>query len=709
MMRLADDLFFSRSRLPLLLQTEAAECGLACLGMVAGYHGYRTNMLALRRRFFISLKGTNLATLLGIAEQLQLSPRPVKLELEDLGELQLPCILHWNLNHFVVLKSVSASGVIIHDPARGAQTLSLDEVSKRFTGVAVEFWPNPGFEQRAETPRLRLTSVLGNVRSVWGTLGQILGLAVALELFALLSPLYIQWVIDQVLVSAERELLTTLALGFGILMLLQHMIAYARTWAIMHFSTILNVQGRANILAHLLRLPVQYFQKRHLGDITSRVSAIDQIQRVLTISAVEGVLDGVMALVTVVMMFLYRPLLGWIAVAAMLVYLVGRLAWYKPLRQATEQQIVHAANQQTHLLETIRGVKTIKLFQRIDERQATWLTLLVEQVNADVRTKRIDLAYRTMNRVLFGTVNILIVWLAAKLVLDQAFTVGAMMAFIAYKSQFDARITSLIDKLFEVKMLQLQGERLADIVLSETEDTGASQPSGADTELAATIEAVGICYQYGENEPMVLEGVNLSIGEGESVAIVGESGGGKTTLLNVMLGILTPTAGDVRIGGCSVKQVGTNALRRIVGTVLQDDVLFAGSIADNICFFDACPDFKRIEECARQAVIHDDVAKMPMGYQTLVGDMGTVLSGGQKQRVLLARALYKRPKILFLDEATSHLDVAKEAEVSSIIKRLNITRIIIAHRPETIASADRVLYLNNGRIEEFAKVRAAAA
>jgi ATP-binding cassette, subfamily B, bacterial CvaB/MchF/RaxB len=272
------------------------------------------------------------------------------------------------------------------------------------------------------------------------------------------------------------------------------------------------------------------------------------------------------------------------------------------------------------------------------------------------------------------------------------------MAFNAYKGQFDTRVSSLIDKFFEVKMLQLQGERLADIVFSEPEASHDSSRAGDSAALESSLEVNNLRFRYAEHEPFVLDGVDLKIAPGESVAIVGPSGCGKTTLINVMLGMFPPTEGKVLLGGVDVKQIGIGNLRSQVGTVMQDDVLFAGSIADNISFFDLHADREWIEECARMAAIAQEISAMPMAYNTLVGDMGTVLSGGQKQRILLARALYKRPKLLFLDEATSHLDIAKEQEVNAAIKSLNITRIIVAHRPETIATASRVIVLAEGKV-----------
>ena len=691
--------FGLRRKLPLILQTEATECGLACIAMIAGYHGLRTDLATLRRIFLVSVKGSTLGHLMQMAHALNLTTRPVKLELEDLAQLRRPCILHWNFNHFVVLEAVGSNTVTVHDPAFGRRRLRLEEVSGQFTGVALELWPNPGFQPASLRQRIRLRDLMGHVSGLWRSLGQVLLLAATLEVFALVSPFFLQWVIDNVVVSGDRDLLTTLALGFGLLMLMQQGIGTLRSWVIMHLSTTLNLQWRANIFGHLLRLPVEYFEKRHLGDVVSRFGSIDVIQKTLTTAFVEGILDGLMTVVTLLMMFIYSPPLAWIAVGAMALYGLVRWLWYRPLRNATEEQIVHAARQQSHFLETVRGVRSIKLFQRQEERRATWLSLLVDQINADLRNQKLQIFYRLVNGLLFGVERVLVIWLGARLILDGHFSVGALMAFSAYKDQFDARVSALIDKLVDLRMLQLQGERLADIVLAEPEaDDGQAGHPVAAPEQGGAIELRGLRYRYADGEPWVLDGIDLRIEAGESVAIVGPSGCGKSTLISAMLGIRRPDAGEVLVGGASVAQVGIGTLRGMVGTVLQDDVLFAGSIADNISFFDHHPDAARIETCARQAAIHADIEAMPMAYNTLIGDMGAALSGGQRQRILLARALYKQPAILFLDEATSHLDIACEKQVNQAIRQLEITRVIVAHRPETIASADRVVVLERGRI-----------
>ncbi|MEL4599056.1 peptidase domain-containing ABC transporter, partial [Acinetobacter baumannii] len=555
------------------------------------------------------------------------------------------------------------------------------------------------FEEKKDKKSIRIFKLFGEIRGLWKSLGQILILALVLEVFSLVSPFFMQWVIDHAIVSADLNLLTTLAIGFGLLMVLSSLISLLQAWVIMHMATILNVQWKANIFHHLVNLPTNFFQKRHLGDIISRFGSIDAIQRTLTTSFITAILDGLMTIFTLILMFVYSAKLAWIAVITMLLYAVIRWIWYYPLRRATEDQIVHAAKQSTHFMETMRGIKTIKQFEKQDYRQATWLSLFVNQINAGLTTQKLNLMFGFVNTLLFGLQNIIIVWLGATLVIEGEFTVGILMAFIAYRNQFGGRVSSLIDKYVEVKMLSLHGERLADIVLTDQEKTDSYSFFTESSEQQKTdIDVKSLRFRYSEDESWIIHGINFNISEGQSVAIVGPTGCGKTTLMNLLLGNLNPEHGEIKIGGQSINNLGSNKLRNFIAYVAQDDVLFAGSILENISFFDDSVQQDWVEKCAKMASVHDEIMAMPMGYQTLVGDMGNILSGGQKQRILLARAMYRKPKILFLDEATSHLDIVKEKEINDMIKSLNITRIIIAHRPETISSVDRILTLNQGRV-----------
>lgn len=683
-------------RLPVIFQTEGAECGLACLAMVLGWHGTLTDLATLRSRHAISLKGITLTTLARIAEEEKLGTRAVRLELDELNKLRLPAILHWDLNHFVVLRKVAGKKVFIHDPATGERALSFDEVSRHFTGVALELWPNTGFAPRDEKASLSLRQLVGQVSGFWPTLMQLLLLSLVLEVLVLVGPLLMQWIVDHVLVSRDVNLLGTLVMGFLLLLALQQGFSLARSWILLIVNASVRVQWRSNVVSHMLRLPLEYFQKRHLGDIVSRVGAVDEIQRVLTSAFVEGIFDGLLVLLTLAMMFVYSPPMAGVAVLAVLLYLGIRLLWLRPLYLATEEQIVRGAVQSTHLLETIRGMRAIKLFARQSERKSAWQTMLVAETNASLSIQKLQIFYRVVNATLTGVFYIALLWMGTQQILAGTLSIGMLMAFLAYRSQFDSRVSSLIDHLINYKMLQLYGERLADLVLTRAEPSGRAVVQ--DASAAPDIRLDAVSFSYAPHEPTVLDGISLHINAGESLAITGASGGGKTTLVHVLLGVLNPLSGQIVIGGQPLSQYGVENWRRRVGSVMQDDTLFAGSIADNICFFDPKPDLAFVEECARLAAVHDEISKMPMTYQTLVGDMGTTLSGGQKQRVLLARALYKRPSALILDEATSHLDTRREAQVNRAIHGLAMTRIIVAHRAETIASTDRVIELVDGRI-----------
>ena len=686
-------LFSGRKTTPVVLQTEAAECGLACLAMVAGFHGYRTDLRTLRARHSISLKGTTLANLIALAGRMDLSSRPLRLDMDSLGSLQLPAILHWDLNHFVVLTKVRRQTAVIHDPKRGKRQLTLEEVSAHFTGVALELTPNEQFTPRVESRRIGLRALVGPLPGLGGILLQLFLLGAAIEVFSIVGPLLMQLILDQVVVAGDRDLLTVLAVGFALITLIRVGVGALRSWVALYLGTKLNLHLLTRLFSHLMTLPMPFFARRHLGDLVSRFDSLGAIRRTITTTALEILIDGMMAVVTALMMFLYSRTLGLVVCGVTLTYGVLRAARYRPLREASRSQIVNSAKQQSNFLETVRGMQAVKLFNREIDRTVLYQNLAVDTFNAGIRVQKLRMIFSALNGILFAIANIAVVWMGARLVLDGGFSVGMLFAFLSYKSQFTKRMSDLIDNAIDVWMLELHTGRVADIALAEPESRDLG-PGDVAPPACFDIELRNVSARYADSDPYVLRNVNLTIAEGESVAIVGPSGCGKTTLLRVMLGLLPAAEGEVLIGGMSLARVGSAKFRSIIGTVMQDDRLFSGSLADNISFFDPAADHDSIETCARMAAVHDDIVAMPMGYHTLIGDMGTVLSGGQKQRVLLARALYKMPKILLLDEATSHLDLAREKRVSEAIRHLKITRVIVAHRPETIATADRAFTLD---------------
>ena len=680
--------------LQLILQTEAAECGLASLAMVAAYHGYQTDLTSLRTKYAVSLKGATLAQLIKVAAALGFQTRPIRLELGDLDKLSMPCILHWDLKHFVVLKRVGGDGIQILDPARGERKLSQAEVSRSFTGVALELTPGFDFKQKKERQQLQLNAFFRQVKGLPSLMLQVFALSAALEVFGLVLPFFSQWVIDDVLVSGDADLLVVLMVGLLLVGIFQVAAGWTRSWVLMYVTTTLNLQWVGNTFSHLMHLPMAWFEKRHLGDVVSRFGSISTLQQTLTTGMVGAVIDGIMAMVTLCVMVVYSPQLSVVAVGAVAIYTVVRVLRYGALRSASGEQIVRSAKLQSYFMESIRGVQVLKLFNREEDRLHRYMNLTVESANAGLTVQRQALFFSALNGVLVALENAAVLYLGAKLVMANQLSVGMLMAFLGYKAQFVTRASGLVDQVLAFKMLGLQAERLADIVLTQTEPQQDADAFRTKDSISACIELRGVSYRYAADEPWVLKDVNFKIEVGESVAIVGPSGCGKTTLLKVMLGQLEPQEGEVLVGGVPIKQLGLNSYREMVGVVMQDDHLFAGSVAENIALFDPQIDHERIAASAQQAAIHADIARMPMGYNTLVGDMGTALSGGQRQRVVLARALYKQPKLLFLDEATSNLDTATEGLINGVVQNLVMTRVVIAHRPQTIEAMDRVIHLD---------------
>ncbi len=693
---------YNRSnKLPVIIQTEVAECGIASIGMIANYYGHNVDLSSLRRKYSISSNGATLSGLIKLADSLQLVSRPLRLEIQDLSKLAMPTILHWDLSHFVVLKSVKGDKVTVHDPAVGVRTYTMEEVSKHFTGVALELTPTPDFEPEELAVKAKFSDFWSRISGFGRVLVQIFVLSLLLQVFALATPFYMQLVVDDVIISQDLDLLLILALGFGLLMLINVLVTALRSLVILYMGTQLNIQIASNIFRHLLKLPMDYFEKRHIGDVISRFSSLENVKELLTTGIIEAGVDGIMAIGLLIMMFYYSPTLGTVVIIGVVLYIIMRLLLYRRYRLLNEEAIVTHAKQMSNFMETVTAIQSVKLFGNETERQSVWQNHYADNMNANIQVGKLNISYTFINTLILGLENVIVIYLAATQVIDSLITVGMFYAFMSYKRQFTDKASLLVDKFIQFKMLSLHLERLGDIVLSEQEKD--IEGTMNLPEVNGNLKLDNISFKYSDNDPIILDGLNIDIQQGESVAIVGPSGCGKTTLIKIMLGLLKPETGDVILDGYDVRKIGLSAYRGMVATVMQDDQLLSGTLADNICFFEQNFDQERIEECAQMAAIHYDILMMPMGYHTLVGDMGSSLSGGQKQRLLLARALYKKPKILFLDEATSSLDVALEKVVNKTVKKLNITRVIIAHRPETIAMADRKLLLSGGKIKEITK------
>jgi ATP-binding cassette subfamily B protein RaxB len=701
MLNLIDYQGFKRT--PYIAQNEASECGLACLAMIASYHGYKTDLLALRQRYGSSLKGATLKGLMEIAERLGFNARPLRGDLDDLTHLSLPSILHWNLNHFVVLTKISkglgGTKYHIHDPARGAQVLTREELSRHFTGVALDLLKAESFRPKIEQSQLRITQLWSSMTGFWQTIRQVVLLSIILQLAALATPFFLQISIDTVFPSFDRDLLLMLALGFGGLAIINFMASWLRSLVLVTLNNGLSYQVTVNLFRHLMRLPLPWFEKRHVGDIVSRFGSTLPITQLLSQGMIAAFIDGVMALLTLTLMFVYSPLLGTVALVALLLYASLRAAFLQALRFRNIDAITTAATENTLFIESVRGISAIKSFGQEGNRQRIWQKAKADAINAQIKLGRLTAGFDAAAQLTLAIERVLFIYLAISLALDAKLSIGMLFAFQSYKQQFLDAGVRLIEQAMNFSIVKVHLNRISDIALSRQKNEGVLSPASTP-EFGSGLDLRNVRFRYSHADPEILKGINLSIKPGEITGMAGPSGGGKTTLIKIIKGLADPTSGQVFLNGRSLNSYDPQKLSELIGYVAQDDALYAGTIAENISFFDSYADLEDIYAAAKLARIHDDIMAMPMQYESLVGDMGSTLSGGQKQRVCIARAIYRKPALLILDEGTANIDPMMEHALMKSLTELNIAILICSHQPSAVAHASRLMLLMDGQLLE---------
>ncbi len=619
-----------------------------------------------------------------------MATRALSLELDELRVLKTPCILHWDFSHFVVLVSVKRNRYVLHDPARGIRYISREEMSRYFTGVALEVWPGSEFQSETLQTRISLRSLINSIYGIKRTLAKIFCLSVVIEAINLLMPVGTQLVMDHAIPAGDRGLLTLISAALMFFILLKAATSTLRAWSSLVMSTLINVQWQSGLFDHLLRLPLAFFERRKLGDIQSRFDSLDTLRATFTTSVIGFIMDSIMVVGVCVMMLLYGGYLTWIVLCFTTIYIFIRLVTYGNYRQISEECLVREARAASYFMETLYGIATVKIQGMVGIRGAHWLNMKIDAINSGIKLTRMDLLFGGINTFVTACDQIVILWLGAGLVIDNQMTIGMFVAFSSFRGQFSERVASLTSFLLQLRIMSLHNERIADIALHEKEEKKPEIEIIADMG-PISLETNGLSYRYDSQSAPIFSALSLSVAPGESVAITGASGAGKTTLMKVLCGLFEPDSGRVLINGIDIRQIGINNYHRMIACVMQDDRLFSGSIRENICGFAEEMDEEWMVECARASHIHDVIMNMPMGYETLIGELGEGLSGGQKQRIFIARALYRKPGILFMDEATSALDSESEHFVNVAIKNMNITRVIIAHRETTLRTVDRVI------------------
>jgi ATP-binding cassette subfamily B protein RaxB len=665
--------------------------------MIASFHGYHVDLPSMRRLHSTSLRGLNVDQLIKIGSRLGLSGRAVSIDLADIRHLSVPCILHWDFDHFVTLKRVQRGRAVIHDPKIGARAYDFRQLSDHFTGIAVEFQPTASFRSADDRLNPSATSLLGGIGAERASLWKAFALSTVFQAFVLINPLFLRWAVDNTSRHLKSSALVWLAIAFGLLAIAQATTNAIRSWVIMNCGMQLRLRWMTGLISHLLRLPMSFFENRNIGDTMSRVSSVAAVQQTIVSDLTAALLDGIVASATLIAMACTIPTVVAVPLVSACLLALLRFTAFRFSYAYNKEQLILAARQSSNLLDSLRGIQTVKTLGLFALRRTSYVNVHVDLLNNNARAQRLQILLSLGGNIVTSVEYVITVALCASLLWAQTNSAGVIFAFLAYRNQFLARVGSLANDLSNIGMLKVHAERLADILLQRPEIIMQGNGSDIEVTTAPSIQLENVSFRHSDGDPWILRSVNLQIGAGESLCLTGPSGCGKSTLLKLIAGLYEPTEGRILIDGNDLNSMDREKFRTSIGTVLQDDRLLSGTIAENICAFDIEPDQVLIESAARKAAMHEDILRMPMGYNTLIGEMGGSLSGGQKQRLYVARALYRGPWLLLLDEATSHLDLDNERDMNSALKGLGITMIIAAHRPETIATCNRVVRVESLR------------
>ncbi|MDR3491328.1 MAG: peptidase domain-containing ABC transporter [Gammaproteobacteria bacterium] len=684
-----------RNKLPFIFQSEMAECGLACIAMILSYYGGMNSLFTLRKIYKPSLVGMTLYHLKKIAEDLGLIVSVLRIDIYQLSSISLPSIIHWDMNHFMVIREVSANFITVHDPARGVRKISLDDVSKSFTGIVLEIKHASSFKPLLAVPNQSNNMMMELFKKYGLSLAKLVLISGFIQLFYIGGVSFIQKSIDSSTHLFQNRTLYILLFAFLGAKVMEFSTTAIRGFTVTYLGTLINHEFGASVMKHLISLPISFFETRHVGDVLSRFGAVDKIRTTLTEGFVEGIVDGFVSIIILIVMCLSNFKMSLIVILSCVLYFISKMYYNIKIRTYQEEALYTRSAELTHFMETVRAIPSIKIFAKENDRLNGWSNRLIRYLNATTKIASHKILYDSVKNLIYAIDLTLVLAVGCLFLAYHAITLGVLYAFLAYRQQLITSFGSLIDKIQEFRFLKLYLDRLNDIVSEPLElNPSLSHFSPSLTAQKNILTLKKISHTFPMSDKALFDNLSLSIHPGECIAITGPSGCGKTTLLKIMMGLLQPSSGHFYVGNIQIYPHHVAQYRSCIAAVLQEDILFSGTISDNISYFDPAVSEDHVYHCAKLAGIYDEIHVFPMRFNTLIGDMGSVLSGGQKQRLLLARALYSNPSILFLDEASSHLDAKKEQEINLAIRSLGITVVMIAHRKETIMIADRVITLN---------------
>ncbi len=689
--------FRRRGRIPFVQQLHATECGAACLAMVLGYHGKTVSLADIREVSGVDRDGTNAKRIVQTARSYGLRARGVALDVDQLGFLQPATVLHWGFDHFVVFERMRSGAVDIVDPSLGRRRISLDELRNRFTGVALLFEPGESFEPKDEGGT-RLLPRVWRVLEYTGHLPRILVTSLLLQLFALALPMLTGVVVDRIVPRSDEHLLLILAMGFTALVIFFFLASMIRGHLLLQLRTLFDTRMTLDFLEHLVKLPYGFFQRRSTGDLLARVNSNTTIREIFTSGALSGLLDGTLVTLYLILLLWASTEIGLVVVALAAAQAAVVILSRRRQRELMAQNLHIQARADSRLVELISGIETVKVLGCEQLTVSHWTNLFVDVLNVSLQRGRLDALVDSLRSTLQLASPLLVLSYGAVLVLRGELTLGTMLGLNALAAGFFMPLSSLMSTAGRLQLLSSYIDRIDDVMQAAPEQDGTQMQSTPTLRGAIELERIG--FRYGPMAPLVVDDVSAVIEPGELVAIVGRSGSGKSTLARLLLGLYPPTKGSIRYDNIDVSHCELRSLRRQMGVVTQRPCLFGGTIRENIAMAEPSVSLEQVAAAARKAYIHDDIATMPLRYDTPLVDGGASLSGGQQQRIALARALVSNPAILVLDEATSALDAVTEAQVQQSLASLECTRIVVAHRLSTIINADKILVMEEGRLIE---------
>ena len=683
-------------RVPYVQQMEAADCGAASLAMVLGYHGKTVGLDAVRTAAGTN-RGTDALGIVRAAERFGLRGRGIQIEMNDLAHLPRGAILHWGFNHFVVLERVRRTSVDLVDPAFGRRNVPMDKFRRQFTGVALLFEPDEGF-QPTPPGRSKSWGYLLQLLSQRGLIARILVTSLALRVVALALPILTALVVDRVVPRGDHGLLLVVGAGVGVMLVFQLLSSLIRSHLLIELRTRLDTKLTLGFLSHLLSLPFAYFSKRSAGDLMMRVGSNSQIRDVLTSAMLSTLLDGALAAGYLVLLALLSPVLAAITAGFAVLQLIVLLLSRRRYAALSSQDLESQARAQSYLVQMLVGIETLKVAGAEDRALEHWANLYVDELNVALSRSRLQALLDAVNGLLQTAAPLTLLGIGAYLVVGGSLALGTMLAATALAGGFLTPLNSLVQSALQLQLLGSYVERIDDVISTEPEQQRGK--TVIPPKLTGALELHDVSFRYASADPLVVKGVSMKITPGSTVAIVGRSGSGKSTLAALLLGLHTPSSGKITFDEYDLEELDHKQLRQQLGMVPQNPFIFAGSIRNNIALSDPSIAMDKIIAAARKANIDVDIRAMTMGYETIVSDGGSTLSGGQRQRIALARALLHEPAVLLLDEATSALDSTTERHVMDQLRSLRGTRIVIAHRLSTIVSANQIVVMEDGRVVE---------